>query len=263
MLMKTQARPKTGPLYTVGLPILGPVVFIAAWWLATIVFHIQQFVLPAPPQIVTAFGDQASLLFSSSWVTLRETLIGFLIAAVGGLVVALLLTTFDGIQRAAWPVVVTINAVPKLAVAPLLVLWMGFGGTPKIVMAALISFFPIVLSTANGLGSVPADLRELARALNAPWWKTFSKIRLPGALPQVFVGLKVAAPLAIVGAVVSELSNSSEGLGFVLINESAQGETAIAFAAVVLLTVESMLVYYALAGLERLVVPWARDTAKA
>ncbi|GAA5195710.1 ABC transporter permease [Rugosimonospora acidiphila] len=260
MLMKSKSVPREpGLLYKVGLPVLGPVAFVGLWWLLIVVFHIRAFFLPAPPDIVTALVHNTSILMSAAWVTLRETLIGFAIAAIGGLLVALALTTSRSVRRAAMPVLVTINAVPKLAVAPLLVIWLGFNQTPKIVMAALLCFFPVILASMTGLISTPPDFEELARSLSASRWKTFTKVRLPGALPQVFVGLKVAAPLAVVGAVVSEISNATQGLGYVLAAEAAQSETAIAFAAVALLTIESIGLYYVLVGLERLLMPWARE----
>lgn len=261
MLMKTNAVARErGLLYKVGLPIIGPIAFIALWWLLIAAFHIRPFFLPAPPNIVTAFIHNTSMLMSASWVTLRETLLGFIIATAGGLLVALALTTSEATRRAAMPVLVVINAVPKVAVAPLLVIWMGFYQTPKVVMATLICFFPIILSSMAGLSSTPADLGELARALSAGRWKTFAKVRFPGALPQVFVGLKIAAPLAVIGTVVAEIANSTAGLGYIVTSEAPQGETSLEFAAVALLTVETLALYYALVGLERLLLPWARES---
>lgn len=261
MLMKTNAvQRERGLFYKVGLPVIGPVVFIALWWLLIVIFHIRAFFLPAPPNIVEAFIHNTSSLMSATWVTLEETLAGFLIATAAGLLVALALTTSEVTRRAAMPVLVVINAVPKVAVAPLLVIWMGFDKSPKIVMATLICFFPIILSSMAGLTAVPSDLSELSRSLSAGRWKTFAKVRFPGALPQVFVGLKIAAPLAVIGTVVAEIANSTEGLGYIMTSEAPQGETSLEFAAVALLTVLTLALYYALVALERMLLPWARET---
>jgi NitT/TauT family transport system permease protein len=135
---------------------------------------------------------------------------------------------------------------------------MGFGQGPKVVMVVLLCFFPIVLSVATGLTRTPADLAELTRALSASRWRTFIKVRMPSALPQIFVGLKVAMPLAVIGALVGELSGSTEGLGFVIQNAGA--DTAMAFAAIVLLALMSVVLFYALVVVERLSVPWVRET---
>jgi NitT/TauT family transport system permease protein len=250
-----------GVLFKVALPVLGFVVFIGGWWLVTIVFDINAFTLPAPPDIVRSFRQEPTLLLRESWVTLTETLAGFGIAAAAGLLLALILTSSSLVRRAAMPVLVTVNAIPKLAVAPLLVLWLGFGQAPKIVMAVLISFFPIVLSAITGLTTTPADFGELARVLSASAWKTFVKVRLPGALPQIFVGLKVSVALAVIGAIVAENSGATKGLGFVVTSSGPQGDTALAFAAVTLMTVESIALYYLIVGAERLLLPWVRQTA--
>jgi NitT/TauT family transport system permease protein len=250
-------RGNTG-LYRVGVPLLGVAVVIAAWWLATIVFHIGPFLLPSPPDIVAAFWQNHGLLLSSAGVTLGETAAGFGIAAGGGLLLAMTLSASRLINRAAMPMLVAANAIPKLAVAPLLVVWMGFGQFPKIVMVTLICFFPILLAATAGLNSTPADLGELARMLCTPTWKTFLRVKLPWALPQILTGLKVAVSLAVIGAVVAENSGSTAGLGYVIVQ--SQGDTALAFASVTLLAVESIGLFYALAGIERLLVPWARET---
>jgi NitT/TauT family transport system permease protein len=249
-----------GVLYKIGLPVLGFAVFIGAWWLAIIVFGVGRFLLPTPLDIVRAFRVEHTLLLKEAWVTLTETAIGFGIAAAGGLLLAVILTASRLVNRAAMPVVVAINAVPKLAVAPLLVVWMGFGQLPKIVMVILICFFPVVLGSIAGLTATPGDLGELARSLTASRWKTFVKIRLPWALPHIFVGLKVSVSLAVIGAVVAEIAGAAEGLGFVIVSSGPQGDTSLAFAAVTLLAIESIALFYLVSTIERLLLPWARET---
>jgi len=261
--MKNESGSDESRFSRFGLPVLGMVGLLAVWWLSTIVFHISTFLLPSPWDIVMAFIELPKVMLLESWTTLYEALLGFGIATVIALTVALLITSMRPIGRAVMPLLVTINSVPKLAVAPLLVIWMGFGATPKIIMVMLICFFPIVLSAATGLRSTPSDFNELANSLSASRWKTFVKVRLPWALPQIFTGLKVAISLAVIGAVVAELSGAEHGLGFVVVSSSQQASTAQAFAAVVLLTLESLGLFYALVGLERLLLPWVRATTTA
>jgi NitT/TauT family transport system permease protein len=243
-----------------GLPVIGLTGLVALWWLLILVFHVSPFVLPSPWNIVQAFIQLPRVLLVESWTTLFESLLGFGIATIIALVVALLITSWQPLGRAVMPTLVAINSVPKLAVAPLLVIWMGFGSAPKIIMVILICFFPIVLSAATGLRSTPGDFDELARSLSASGWKTFLKVRLPWALPQIFTGLKIGISLAVIGAVVAELQGAVHGLGFVILNSSQQANTALAFAAVVLLTVESLGLFYSMVGLEKLLLPWVKAT---
>ncbi|WP_433296393.1 ABC transporter permease [Actinoplanes sp. CA-030573] len=240
------------------LPTLGVVITIAVWWLATTVFHIDPFYVPSPADVVDSFLKTPSFLLQETWTTLQRVLVGFAIAVAAGLVIAVVLAAFRTVERMAMPVLAAINAIPKVALAPLLLVWMGFGDSPKIVMVVLVSFFPVIVSTMAGLTSTPADLRELARSLRASWWQTFVKVRLTWALPQVFVGLKVATPLAIIGAVIGEVVNPDHGLGSVIAGSGASSDTPLAFCALVLLALMGVVLFYLVAGLERLLVPWAR-----
>jgi NitT/TauT family transport system permease protein len=241
------------------LPLLGAGIVVALWWLATIVLDIQPFILPAPPDITETFFRLPGYLLGQTWTTLVETLAGFGLAVVGGLLVAMALTAFKFVERALFPLLVAANAVPKIAIAPLLIVWLGFGAGPKIVMVFLISFFPIVVATVSGLASMPAELGELARSLSASRRQAFVKLRIPWALPQVFIGLKVGITLAVVGAVVGEFSGGDKGLGYVIVASGSSADTALAFAAMTLLAVMSVTLFYLVAAAERLLLPWARE----
>ncbi|WP_432837713.1 ABC transporter permease [Dactylosporangium sp. CA-092794] len=241
-----------------GPPLLGAAAAIGVWWAITVVFHIRPFFLPAPPDIVTSFRGSPSYLLRETWTTLTETLIGFGIAMVAGLVVSIVLAASRTIERATLPLLVALNSVPKVALAPLLVIWLGFGPHPKIVLVALICFFPVVVATMAGLASTPAELGELSRSLSASGWQTYLKIRLPWALPQIFVGFKVALPLAVIGAVVAENSNPAHGLGAVVALSGGSADTPLAFAAITLLALLSIALFYFIVLLERLLIPWAR-----
>jgi NitT/TauT family transport system permease protein len=245
-----------------GLPVLGAVVLVAIYWAITIVFNVKAILMPTPPSIVKSFNSFFGYLMDMSRVTLVETLAGFAIAAGGGLVIALILTSSETVNRATLPLLVAANAIPKVALAPLLVVWLGFGYSPKISLAVLICFFPIIVSTMSGLTSTPADLGELANSLSASRWQTFVKVRLPWALPQIFVGLKAAIPLAVTGAVVGEINGSADkGLGYVIVASGSTADTALAFSSLVLLAVMSIALFYLVVGVERLLLPWARETS--
>lgn len=242
----------------IGLPVGGAVATVGLWWLVIIAFGIESYVAPTPPEVAAAFGRMPGYLLENAWVTLVETLLGFAITIVAGALVGAVLAGSRSVERAFMPTLVALNAVPKLAFATLLIVWMGYGRGPKVVMVILMCFFPIVLATATGLTRTPAELVELTRALSASRWQAFAKIRLPAALPQVFVGLKVAMPLAVIGALVGELFGSTAGLGFVI--QTAGADTALSFAAIVLLALMSIVLFYVLVAVERLLVPWIPET---
>jgi NitT/TauT family transport system permease protein len=241
------------------LPLLGAAIIVALWWLATIVFAVQPFILPAPPDITEAFFRLPGYLLRQTWTTLVETLAGFGLAVAGGLLAAVALTASRVVERALFPLLVAANAIPKIAVAPLLIVWLGFGSVPKIVMVFLISFFPIVVAAVSGLTSMPAELGELARSLSASRRQMFVKLRIPWALPQIFIGLKVGITLAVVGAVVGEFSGGDQGLGYVIVASGSSADTALAFAAMMLLAVMSVTLFYLVSATERLLLPWARE----
>jgi NitT/TauT family transport system permease protein len=240
------------------LPLAGAAVAIGLWWGATALFGIRAFFLPAPPDVVASFREQPEYLLREAWATLKETVIGFGIAVGAGMLIAILLTVSRPVEKATMPLLVALNSIPKVALAPLLIVWLGFGPAPKIVMIVLISFFPIVVAAAAGLMSTPADLGELAESLSASWWQAYLKVRLPWALPQVFVGLKLGISLAVIGAVVAEIASPNGGLGSVVVLSGASLDTPLAFAAIALLAILSIVLFYLVVGLERLLLPWAR-----
>jgi NitT/TauT family transport system permease protein len=158
------------------------------------------------------------------------------------------------------PLLVAVQAVPKVAIAPLLIVWMGFGPSSKIVLVTLLCFFPVVVSTMAGLAATPSELVELARSLEGSRPRTFVKVRIPWALPQVFTGLKLAGSLALIGAVVAQITTPNAGLGAVIVRSGQSADTPLAFAAITLLAAIGISLFYSLVGLERLLLPWARAT---
>lgn len=258
-----RARTSASRIAMLVMPVLGALAALAAWWLATIIFNIRSFLLPAPPEVLASFTRLRLYLIEHAGITLIETLLGFGLAVAAGLVIGVVIASSSVLERMFYPGLVALNAVPKVAVAPLFVAWAGYGVMPKVLMALLLSFFPIVISTAAGLMSMPRELGELARSLDASWRQTFIKIRFPNALPQIFVGLKVAMPLSIVGAVIGEFQASAGGLGFVIAQASGMGDTPQAFAGVALSAILGIALFYLLVGIERWLLPWVRETTSA
>jgi NitT/TauT family transport system permease protein len=244
----------------VAWPVLGLAVAVGIWWAVTAAFDIQTFILPAPDKVVSAYSALQDELVKQTWSTTVATLLGFGISVVVGALIGIAIAAWRPFERMFQPLLVAFNAVPKVALAPLVLIWFGYGRTPVLAMAFMVCFFPIVLSTATGLTSTPADLAELARSMNASWLQTFLRVRLPAALPQIFVGLKVGLPLAVIGVVVGEMQYGGSGLGMIIVQTSGQADTASAFAAIALLALVSIVLYYALVLAERLLLPWVRAT---
>jgi NitT/TauT family transport system permease protein len=250
-----------GRLGAVVLPILGMVLLIGVWWLAVVAFHVRSVLLPTPLAVARVFVDSPEDLIANLRASLTETLEGYGLAVAVGLTIALLVATFRVVDRMFSPLLVAVNAVPKVALLPLVTLWFHFGQTSRVVLVFLVCFFPIVVGAVAGFTSTPAELADLARSLSASRRQLFLKVRVPAALPQVFVGLKVGVGLAVIGATVSEFSGTSEGLMYAVQAYSGQGDTASAFAALILLALISLVLYYLLVVLERRLLPWARETS--
>ncbi|HEX5597201.1 MAG TPA: ABC transporter permease [Micromonosporaceae bacterium] len=250
-------------LTAVLLPALGLLVTVTGWWLVTFWQLVHPVVLPPPQDVLAAFINTSELLLDHTWLTTMETLGGFLLSTAAGVVIGMALAASSVVERMFSPLLVAVNAVPKIALAPLLVVTLGWGQTSILTMVFLLCFFPIVLSTVTGLTSTPADLAELARSLDASRWQAFRKVRLPAALPQIFVGLKVAMPLAAIGAVIGEFHAGEGGLGYAIVQFGGMGDNATAWAAIILIALVSILLYFAVGVIERLTLPWVRETTSA
>ena len=250
----------SSPAAAVILPIIGLIGAIALWWLATIVFSIEPVLLPSPGDVISKFSEQPVYLLKETGVSLLETIEGFVLAIVIGVPIAIVIVRSAVLERLVYPLLLMVNAIPKIAVAPLLVVWMGFGQWPKVVMVLLMCFFPVVISTAQGMKSTPVELVELLRSLNASRMQEFFKLRLRYAMPQIFTGLKVAISLAVIGSVIAEFVGATRGLGYVIQQSGASADTTLAFAAITLLSIMSIVLFYALVLLEHLLLPWAQET---
>ena len=237
-------------------PLAGVVLIIAVWLLACWLFNIPTVVLPSPDKVLRALIIRGDLLASEGWVTLKETLYGFLLALLVGLPLAVAVANSRPLNLMFYPLLIALQSVPKVALAPMLLVWLGTGLESKLAIVWLVAFFPIIVDTAAGLRSTPKELLELASSLNASPLQVFLKVQLPAALPFVVTGAKVAITLAVIGAVIGEFVGSSEGLGYLLLSATSQLDTPLAFAALFALSALGILAY-ALVGLgERMMAPW-------
>jgi len=250
-------EPSDSPIRAVLGAVLTFVALVALWEVLVRGFAVPGWLLPAPSAIAVALVESRDELIHHSLVTLYETLLGFVLSIVISIPVAVLVVHSAILRHTIYPILLAFQSVPKVAIAPLLVLWLGFGVLPKIAVVFLVCFFPIVVATATGLSAVPAPLMELIGSLSASTMQTFIKIRFPTAMPYMFVGIKVAITLAVIGAVIGEFVSSEDGLGYLIQTSTSQARTPLAFAALVLLTVISIVLYYGIALVERIAVPWA------
>jgi putative hydroxymethylpyrimidine transport system permease protein len=243
---------------TYGLAALFALAMIGAWEVIVRVANIPAYLLPAPSGVVVALKqDWTRYLAPAMWVSLREVLIGFAIAAVLGIGLAIVLHLFGPLRRAVYPLLIASQTIPIVVLAPILVILLGYGIAPKLVIVALICFFPIVVNGLDGLRSVDDDFIRMMRTLDGGRWAIFRRIEFPAALPLIFSGLRIAATFAAIGAVFGEWSGASAGLGFVMLEATPNLQTARIFAAILILTLIALLLFGVVSLLERLLVPWA------
>lgn len=245
-----------------GLPIALFVALIGLWQLLAEVgvlsgaLGIDRLLVPAPNEIGKALWVNRSLLAENSWVTLREVGLGFLVALITGLGFAVALHFSPLLRRALYPLLVATQTVPIVVIAPILVIWFGYGAGPKLGIIALICFFPITVNTLDGLRSVDPDAVKMMRSLDGSRRQIFQRVEAPTALPYAFSGAKIAVAVAVIGAVFGEWAGSNSGLGHLILQDNAQLLTARVFASVVLLSAMAILLFALLALLERWVVTW-------
>lgn len=241
--------------------VVGPTVtllaLVALWEVLARWSGIPSWLLPAPSAIAEAMVDWRSELTLHFLVTLYEVLVGFALSIVVSIPLAVAVVYSPFLQNTIYPILLALQSMPKVAIAPLLVLWIGFGVLPKVLVVFLVCFFPIVVATASGLTAVPPPLLDLIRSLSATQYQTFIKIRFPTAIPHIFVGFKIAITFAVIGGVIGEFVGSDQGLGYLILISTSQSRTPLAFGALLLLTIMSIVLYYAVELVERLVIPWA------
>jgi ABC-type nitrate/sulfonate/bicarbonate transport system permease component len=228
-----------------------------AWEAAVRWWELPHYLLPGPGRILAVCWNQAGLLLFHGAATLAEVGLGLALATAGGMLLALLMHRSRTMERTLMPLIVASQTIPVFAVAPLLVLWFGYGLGSKVVMTAVIVFFPVVVNTARGLAAADPDMVALLTILEATPRQIFFKVRLPQALPYVFAGLKIGAAVSVIGAVIGEWVGAQRGLGYLMIHANAQLQVELVFAAIFYLSVLGVVLYGAIGWLERLLTPWA------
>jgi NitT/TauT family transport system permease protein len=237
-------------------PVLLLVLIVVIWDLAIRLFKIPAYQIPAPADVVAVLFSDWPELLRQSWPTTYATLCGFLLSAVFGIPVAMLIAGSKTVESYVYPLLVFSQSVPKVAIAPLFVVWFGFGIIPKVISAFLLGFFPVVVSAVQGFKSVDPDMVDLARAMQGSRFQVFRAVNLPHALPAIFSGLKVSVTLAVVGAVVGEFVGSNSGIGYVLQRSIGTFDLPTMFAALVILALLGVILFWIVDRIERLIIPW-------
>jgi len=238
---------------------MGIFLVVALWHLYVVQFNVSTVVLPKPSLVLDSIVSQRALLLSEGWITFKECLYGFALAMVLGIPIAVALTNSKILSLTFYPLLVGTQSIPKVAVAPIILVWLGTGLESKLAVAFLVAFFPVVVDTATGLRSTPPELLDLARSLRASKFQIFTKIQFPAALPFVFSGAKVAVTLAVIGGVIGEFVGSTEGLGNLLMVANSQINSPLAWASLVVLSVLGILLFAAVVLAERIFMPWAEE----
>jgi NitT/TauT family transport system permease protein len=236
-------------------PILLSIGLLVIWEVAVDLLKIPVFLFPAPSDILVACYNNAALLLRESWVTTVEILLGYFLSIVVGIPLALAIFQWPVFAKSIYPLLISSQAMPKVAIAPLFVVWFGFGFVPKVLIAFLIAFFPIVINTVMGLSSIEQEKIFLARSMGLSGFQTFRLIRFPNALPSIFAGLKISITLAVVGAVVGEFVGGDSGLGYQLMVANGAMNTPLLFAGILALTILGLVLYGIIEIVEHFAMP--------
>ena len=240
-------------------PLAGTAILLIIWHYYIILMNVPIVVLPSPFKVGMSIVEHALILGEEAWITAQECVYGFALSVVIGIPIAVVVTYSRIANLMFYPLLVASQSIPKVAIAPILLVWFGTGMQSKLAMAFVIAFFPIVVDTATGLRSTSPELLELARSLQCSRLQTFFKIQLPSALPSIFSGAKIAVTLAVIGAVIGEFMGSNEGLGNLLLMANSQLNTPLVWASLVVLSVLGMILYAAVVAAEKILMPWAPD----
>lgn len=242
------------PLARVLLPVLFAAVLILLWEALVLWYAVPEVILPTPGRVYRRILQTWPFLLQHAVPTGVESALGFVLATVLGMGIALLLTYSKWAYVTLYPNVVLLQLIPKIALAPLFIVWLGIGSSSRLAFSVFIAFFPVVIATQTGLNATPPDMLRLCKALTARSWQVFLSVRFPYALPHIFAGLKIAVTFAIIGVIVGEFITAQAGLGYLVLFASSQAETALVLASIAMLCVVGLLLYGIVAGLERIVL---------
>jgi NitT/TauT family transport system permease protein len=237
-------------------PIVSLILLIVIWDAAIRVFKIPAYQVPSPADVFDALKDGWRELLGQAWPTTYASICGFALSAAFGIPVAMAIAGSKTFESYVYPLLVFSQSIPKIAIAPLLVVWFGFDIVPKIISAFLLGFFPVVVSSVQGFKSVDPDLIDLARSMEGSARKIFLAVSLPHAMPSIFAGLKVSVTLAVVGAVVGEFVGSNSGIGYVMQRAIGTFDLPVMFAALVILAVIGVVLFWIVDAIERIALPW-------
>lgn len=237
-------------------PILIFAGFFLLWEILCVAMNVAPYILPRPSAVVADLWRQAPNLLVHTLVTGQEVVAGFILAIVIGVPLAVLISFSKIAREIIYPILIVSQVIPKVVLAPLFIIWFGIGIMPKLVLVFLLCFFPVVLSAIAGFRSIDDETVEFVRSTGASPWRQFSLVRFPHALPSIFVGVKLASTMAVIGAIVAEFVSSDRGLGYVLMLISGELNTTRAFAIIVILSVMGLLLYWLTELVERLIIPW-------
>jgi len=237
-------------------PFLLFVFIIISWELADRLFDFNSVILPSPSEIFSSFQENYPLLFKQTSITMIESILGFLLGSIIAYLLAIIFLFSNLTREALYPYAIALKSTPLIAIAPLLVLWFGNGMFSKIIMSALVAFFPVLVNSVSGLNAVPKELLELMKSLSATPWKILIKVRIPYSLDYLFSSLKIASSLAVVGAVIGEFIGSTEGIGYLINNASYYLDTALMFAGIIMISIGGIAFFGVIAYLEQKIIFW-------
>ncbi len=239
-----------------GITLISLAVLALLWEAGVRLFQVPIYLVPPPSRVFQDLATRNVALLEHLYTTFSETVLGFAAGIVGGLAAAVLIVASRFLQQVLYPLLVIAQIIPKIAIAPIILIWVGHGVLSKVLIAFLVSFFPLVVSTITGLRAVESDLLDLVRGLGASTVQTFMKIRFPNALPFIFSGLKISIVLSVVGAIVGEFVGGSSGLGYLILVSNTEMNTPLMFSAFFLLSVMGLALFGLVALAERVIAPW-------
>ncbi len=245
------------------VPFLLIITLIAIWEIWVHLADTPRWMLPAPSDILESFRTDRQLLAKHTWVTLQEVLIGFGIALVAGILTGIAIDSSRIIERALYPLLIASQTIPMVVLAPLFLIWFGYGLLPKVLITALVAYFPLAVNTVDGLKSTDRELMKLLRSMGSNRWQMFRLAKAPSALPLVFSGARISVAFSVIGAVFGEFVGAKAGLGYLMDRSAPQFETPRVFACIVILAVMGVSLFLAVSLVERMALPWRRYVSES
>ncbi len=241
-------------------PILVIVLIFLLWEGIIVLFDVAEYLIPKPSTIFLQLFKKLPSLLPHIYITTIESLLGFILGGCLGIILAIAFTYSSTLEQSLYPYTIALKSIPIVAIAPLLIVWFGNGIAPKVIVSAIITFFPVVVNMTKGLNSIDKDAFDIFDSISATRMQVFQKLRLPNSLPYLFAALKMSATLSVTGAIVGEFSGSDKGLGYFILISSHRLETVDMFVGIILSSLLGVLLFYLIALLEKIIIPWEKDT---